>query len=96
MHGEDGVNVPRRVVVLYRQNIDHVAVHHLQMVVPIVKETTMKRHRVLQPHVQVFIRIECAFSSLCFYFLKFCFLLSLGNNIEILYYTVIRFHDQSI
>ena len=43
------------------------------MVVPIVKETTMKRHRVLQPHVQVFIRIECVFSSLCFYFLNLCF-----------------------
>jgi hypothetical protein len=38
--------------------------------------------------------ISCHY--LCFYFLKFCFLLSFGNNIEILYYTVIRFHDQSI
>jgi hypothetical protein len=54
VHGEDGVHVLRRVVVLYRQKIDHVAVHHLQMVVPIVKETTKKRYRLLQPHVQVY------------------------------------------
>jgi hypothetical protein len=60
------------------------------------KETTMKRHRMLQPHVQVFIRIECVFSSICFYFLNFCFVLSVGNNIGIIYYTVIRFHDKSV
>jgi hypothetical protein len=48
VHGEHGVHIPRRVVLLYGQDIDHVTVHHLQMVVPIVKETTMKRHRVLQ------------------------------------------------
>jgi hypothetical protein len=29
------------------------------MVVHIVKETAMKRHRVLQPHVQVFISFVC-------------------------------------
>ena len=96
VHGEHGVHVPRRVVMVYRQDINHVTVQHLHMVVPIVKEKTMKRHRVLQPHVQVFIRIDCVLSSLCFYFLKFCFVLSFGNNIEILYYTVIRFHDKSI
>jgi hypothetical protein len=96
VHGEHGVHVPRRVVMAYRQDINHVTVQHLHMVVPIVKETTMKRHRVLQPHVQVFIRIGCLFSSFCFYFLKFWFVLSFGNNIEILYYTYIRFHDNII
>jgi hypothetical protein len=54
VHGEHGVYVPRRVVVLYLKEIDHVAVHHLQRVVLIVKETTMKRHRLLQSHVQVY------------------------------------------
>jgi hypothetical protein len=29
VHGEDGVHVLRRVVVLYRQKIDDVAIHHL-------------------------------------------------------------------
>ena len=48
VHGEHGVHIPRRVVLLYGQDIDQVTVHHLQMVVLIVKETTMKRHRVLQ------------------------------------------------
>ena len=96
MHGEHGVHVPRRVVMVYRQDINHVTVQHLHMVVPIVKETRMKRHRVLQPHVQVFIRIGCLFSSFCFYFLKCWFVLSFGNNIEILYYTLIQFHDKII
>jgi hypothetical protein len=96
VYGVHRVHVPRRAVVVYWQDIDHMTVHYLQIVVHIVKETSMKRQRVLQPHVQVFIRIECVFSSLCFYFLKFFFVLSFGNNIDIMYYTVIRFHDKSI
>jgi hypothetical protein len=62
-----GVHVPRHVVVVYWQEIDHVTVHHLQMVVPIVKETTMKRHCVLQPPVQVYIIIRlfaCHFTDI--------------------------------
>ena len=47
VHGEHGVHVPRRVVMVYRQDINHVTAQHLHMVVPIAKETTMKRHRVL-------------------------------------------------
>jgi hypothetical protein len=59
VHGEHGVYVPRHV--------DHVAVHHLQRVVLIVKEKTMKRHRLLQPHVQV-------------YFLPFVFITWVGGQ----------------
>ena len=47
VHGEHGVRVPRRVVMVYRQELNHVTVQHLHMVVPIVKEATMKRHHVL-------------------------------------------------
>ena len=77
VNGEHGVHVPRHAVMVYQQDINHVTVQYLHMVVPIVKETMMKRHRVLQPHVQVFIIIECLFSSFCFYFIKFWFVLSL-------------------
>ena len=52
------------------------------MVVHIVKETTMKRHRVLQPHVQVSIRIECLFSSFC-----------LDNMAKFCYYSYVIFMD---
>jgi hypothetical protein len=86
VHGEHGVHVSRRVVVLYWKEIDHVAVHHLQRVVLIVKETTMKRHRLLQSHV-VFI----FFLLLLFHKVLVCFVLWEQYSYSILYlYTIPR------
>ena len=70
--GDHGVHVPQRVIVVRGHEIDHVTIQHLQIVVPIVKETTRKRHHVLQHHVQVFVTIECFFFPL-FLFLKVIF-----------------------
>ena len=59
--GEHGVHVSRRVVLARGHDIDHVTIQHLQMVVPIVKETTMTRHSVLDKHVQVFMLLLSVF-----------------------------------
>ena len=53
VNGEHGVHAPRRVVVAPGHDIDHVTIQHLQMVVLIALESTMRRHNVLSKHVQV-------------------------------------------
>ena len=42
VNGEHGVHVPRRAVEARGYNIDHVTIQHLQMVVPIALESTLR------------------------------------------------------
>jgi hypothetical protein len=42
VNGEHGVHVPRRVVEVRGHDIDHVTIQHLQMVVPIALESSLR------------------------------------------------------
>ena len=64
--GEHGVHVLRRVVVACGHDLDNVTIQLLHMAVPIVNETTMTRHNVLNQHAQIFmllLSVYCFHSS---------------------------------
>ena len=61
VNGEHGVHVPRRVVEVRGHDIDHVTIQHLQMVVPIALESSLRWHNVIYQHAQVFMLLLSVF-----------------------------------